>query len=88
MRFMTSEANLEKSGLITVYDVKIRGLRRFNISTLIGRSVMVPGAAYLDHSSRSGAAQTRWSAKSGWCAPRGRGGFFSEAREPSATPSR
>jgi hypothetical protein len=30
MRFTTSEANLKKSGLITVYDVENRGLRKFN----------------------------------------------------------
>jgi hypothetical protein len=47
MRFTTSEANLKKSGLITVYDVENRGLRKFNLSTLIGRIAMVPSAAAL-----------------------------------------
>ena len=44
MRFTTSEANLKKCGLITVYDVENRGLRKFNLSTLIGRIAMVPAA--------------------------------------------
>jgi hypothetical protein len=41
MRFTTSEANLKKCGLITVYDVEKCGLRKFNLSTLIGRIAMV-----------------------------------------------
>jgi hypothetical protein len=47
MRFTTSEANLMKSGLITVYDVENRGLRKFNLSTLIGRIATVPSTAAL-----------------------------------------
>jgi len=42
MRFTTSEANLKKCGLITVYDVEKCGLRKFNLSTLIGRIAKVP----------------------------------------------
>jgi hypothetical protein len=44
MRFTTSEANLKKCGLITVYDVEKCGLRKFNLSTLIGRIAMVSDA--------------------------------------------
>ena len=47
MRFTTSEANLMKSGLITVYDVENRSLRKFNLSTLIGRIATVPSTAAL-----------------------------------------
>ena len=36
MRFMTSEANLKKCGLITVYDVEKCGLRKFNLSMVDG----------------------------------------------------
>ena len=43
MRFTTSEANLQKRGLITVYDVESRGLRKFNLNTLIGRLSAVAG---------------------------------------------
>ena len=42
MRFTTSEENLRKQGLITVYGVENRGLRKFNLSTLIGRIAVVP----------------------------------------------
>jgi hypothetical protein len=41
MRFTTSQENLRKQGLITVYDVENRGLRKFNLSTLIGRIAVV-----------------------------------------------
>lgn len=47
MRFTTSEENLRKQGLITVYDVENRGLRKFNLSTLIGRIAVVPSNAAL-----------------------------------------
>ena len=43
MRFTTSAANLGKRGLITVYDVESRGLRKFNLNTLIGRLSAVAG---------------------------------------------
>jgi len=41
MRFTTSESNLQKRGLITVFDVENRGLRKFNLSKLIGRIAAV-----------------------------------------------
>ena len=47
MRFTTSETNLQKRGLITVYDVENRGLRKFNLSTLIGRIAAVAPATGL-----------------------------------------
>jgi len=47
MRFTTSETNLQKRGLITVYDVENRGLRKFNLSTLIGRIAVVAPATGL-----------------------------------------
>lgn len=37
MRFTTSPAKLGGGGLITVYDVENRGLRKFNFGTLVGR---------------------------------------------------
>ena len=37
MRFVTSETNLRTRGLITVFDVERGGLRKFNLSTLVGR---------------------------------------------------
>ena len=43
MRFTTVAANLGKRGLITVYDVESRGLRKFNLNTLIGRLSAVAG---------------------------------------------
>ena len=39
MRFTTAAANLGKRGLITVWDVESRGLRKFNLNTLMGRIV-------------------------------------------------
>jgi len=45
MRFTTSEANLQKRGIITVYDVENRGLRKFNLATLIGRIAAVAPSA-------------------------------------------
>ena len=36
MRFTTSEANLKKCGLVTVYDVEKCGLRKFNLSMVDG----------------------------------------------------
>ena len=47
MRFTTSDTNLQKRGLITVYDVENRGLRKFNLSTLIGRIAAVAPATGL-----------------------------------------
>ena len=37
MRFTTSPEKLRGGGLITVYDVERGGLRKFNLSTLVGR---------------------------------------------------
>ena len=39
MRFTTAAAKLGKRGLITVWDVESRGLRKFNLNTLLGRIV-------------------------------------------------
>ena len=47
MRFTTSEANLQKRGLITVFDVENQGLRKFNMGTLIGRIAAVGPATGL-----------------------------------------
>ena len=47
MRFTTSAANLSKRGMITVWDVENRGLRKFNLSTLIGRIAAVSPACGL-----------------------------------------
>jgi hypothetical protein len=47
MRFTTSQENLRKQGLITVYDVENRGLRKFNLSTLIGRIAVVQSTGAL-----------------------------------------
>ena len=37
MRFVTSEQNIRSGGLVTVYDVENKGLRKFNLAKLIGR---------------------------------------------------
>jgi hypothetical protein len=37
MRFTTSHDKLRGGGLITVFDVERGGLRKFNITTLVGR---------------------------------------------------
>jgi hypothetical protein len=37
MRFTTSQEKLRGGGLITVFDVEHGGLRKFNLSTLVGR---------------------------------------------------
>ena len=37
MRFTTSQDKLRGGGLITVFDVERRGLRKFNLTTLVGR---------------------------------------------------
>ena len=37
MRFVTSEQNIRSGGLITVFDVENRSLRKFNLGTIIGR---------------------------------------------------
>ena len=37
MRFVTSPDKLRGGGLITVFDVEQRGLRKFNLATLVGR---------------------------------------------------
>ena len=42
MRFVTSPEKLRGGGLITVFDVERRGLRKFNLTTLVGRLSAVP----------------------------------------------
>ena len=37
MRFATSPDKLRSGGLITVFDVEKRSLRKFNLATLVGR---------------------------------------------------
>ena len=37
MRFVTSPEKLLAGGLITVFDVENRGLRKFNLARLVGR---------------------------------------------------
>ena len=37
MRFVTSPDKIRVGGLITVFDVERRGLRKFNLTTLVGR---------------------------------------------------
>ena len=37
MRFVTSPDKLRGGGLITVFDVEKRSLRKFNLTTLVGR---------------------------------------------------
>ena len=37
MRFVTSEANIRSGGLITVFDVENRSLRKFNLAKVVGR---------------------------------------------------
>ncbi len=37
MRFTTSPEKITGRGLITVWDVERRGLRKFNLATLVGR---------------------------------------------------
>jgi hypothetical protein len=37
MRFVASETNIRAGGLITVFDVENRGLRKFNLGKLVGR---------------------------------------------------
>lgn len=37
MRFVTSPDKLRSGGLVTVYDVDKRSLRKFNLATLVGR---------------------------------------------------
>ena len=37
MCFLTSPEKLRAGGLITVFDVERRGLRKFNLNTLVGR---------------------------------------------------
>ena len=45
MRFVTSETNLRTRGLITVFDVEKRSLRKFNLATLVGRlTALAPGS--------------------------------------------
>ena len=45
MRFVTSPDKLRSGGLITVYDVEKRSLRKFNLTTLVGRlTAFAPGA--------------------------------------------
>ena len=43
MRFTTSQEKLRGGGLITVFDVEKRSLRKFNLATLVGRlSAIMP----------------------------------------------
>jgi len=45
MRFVTSPDKLRSGGLITVFDVEKRSLRKFNLATLVGRlTALTPGA--------------------------------------------
>ena len=45
MRFVTSPDKLRSGGLITVFDVEKRSLRKFNLATLVGRlTAFAPGA--------------------------------------------
>ena len=45
MRFTTSPDKLRGGGLITVFDVERGGLRKFNLTTLVGRlTAFAPGA--------------------------------------------
>ena len=45
MRFATSPDKLRSGGLITVYDVEKRSLRKFNLAMLVGRlTALTPGA--------------------------------------------
>ena len=37
MRFVTSPDKLRSGGLITVFDVEKRSLRKFNLATVVGR---------------------------------------------------
>ena len=41
MRFVTSPEKLRSGGLVTVFDVEKRGLRKFNLATLVGRLTAV-----------------------------------------------
>ena len=44
MRFVTSPDKLRNGGLITVFDVEKRSLRKFNLTTLVGRlTAFAPG---------------------------------------------
>ena len=44
MRFVTSPDKLRNGGLITVFDVEKRSLRKFNLATLVGRlTAFAPG---------------------------------------------
>ena len=47
MRFVTSPDKLRSGGLITVFDVEKRSLRKFNLATLVGRLTAVPSNAQL-----------------------------------------
>ena len=45
MRFVTSPDKLRSGGLITVFDVEKRSLRKFNLAMLVGRlTALTPGA--------------------------------------------
>ena len=37
MRFVTSEQSIRSGGLITVFDVENRSLRKFNLAKIVGR---------------------------------------------------
>jgi len=47
MRFVTSPDKLRSGGLITVYDVEKRSLRKFNLAALVGRLSAVRSDAQL-----------------------------------------
>lgn len=50
MRFVTSDEKLRSGGLITVYDVENRGLRKFNLATLVGRLTAIAADGQLSFS--------------------------------------
>ena len=47
MRFVTSPEKLRSGGLITVFDVEKRSLRKFNLATLVGRLSIITSDAQL-----------------------------------------
>ena len=47
MRFVTSEQNIRSGGLITVYDVENRSLRKFNLGKLVGRLTAIASSGQL-----------------------------------------
>ena len=47
MRFTTSPEKLNAGGLITVWDVESRGLRKFNLNKLVGRLAAVEASGQI-----------------------------------------